>query len=319
MSITLAVVMDPIADIKYHKDTTLALLLAAQERDWQLLYMEQSDLYLQQGEAWGSLRNLRVKNSPDSWFQLGIRQEMKLGHIDVILMRKDPPFDNEYIYSTYLLELAQQQGALVVNDPRSLRDCNEKIFATQFPQCCPPLLVTRDMMRLRDFHQQHGDVIFKPLDGMGGSRIFRCRYDDPNVGVILETLTNFGQQTIMAQRYIPEILEGDKRILVIDGEAVPYCLARIPAKGETRGNLAAGGRGVAQPLTSQDYWIVEQVAPVLKEKGLLFVGLDVIGQYLTEINVTSPTCAREIDKAYNTNIGERLMLAIEKRLQGRLS
>ena len=317
MSISLAVVMDPIADIKYYKDTTLALLLAAQERGWQLYYMEQSDLYLQQGEAWGSLRNLRVKDSPDSWFQLGIRQEIKLGHVDVILMRKDPPFDNEYIYSTYLLELAQQQGALVVNDPRSLRDCNEKIFATRFPQCCPPLLVTRDMMRLRDFHQQHGDVIFKPLDGMGGSRIFRCRYDDPNVGVILETLTNFGQQTIMAQRYIPEILEGDKRILVIDGEAVPYCLARIPAKGETRGNLAAGGRGVAQPLTSQDYWIVEQVAPVLKEKGLLFVGLDVIGQYLTEINVTSPTCAREIDKAYNTNIGERLMLAIEKRLQGR--
>lgn len=317
MSISLAVVMDPIADIKYYKDTTLALLLAAQERGWQLYYMEQSDLYLQQGEAWGSLRNLRVKDSPDSWFQLGIRQEMKLGHVDVILMRKDPPFDNEYIYSTYLLERAQQQGALVVNDPRSLRDCNEKIFATQFPQCCPPLLVTRDMMRLRDFHQQHGDVIFKPLDGMGGSRIFRCRYDDPNVGVILETLTNFGQQTIMAQRYIPEILEGDKRILVVDGEAVPYCLARIPAKGETRGNLAAGGSGVAQPLSSQDYWIVEQVAPVLKEKGLLFVGLDVIGQYLTEINVTSPTCAREIDKAYNTNIGERLMIAIEKRLQGR--
>lgn len=319
MSITLAVVMDPIADIKYYKDTTLALLLAAQERGWQLFYMEQSDLYLQQGEAWGSLRNLRVKDSPDSWFHLGIRQEMKLGLVDVVLMRKDPPFDNEYIYSTYVLERAQQQGALVVNDPRSLRDCNEKIFATQFPQCCPPLLVTRDMLRLREFHQQHGDVIFKPLDGMGGSRIFRCRYDDPNVGVILETLTNFGQQTIMAQRYIPEIVEGDKRILVIDGEAVPYCLARIPAKGETRGNLAAGGRGVAQPLTSQDYWIVEQVAPVLKEKGLLFVGLDVIGQYLTEINVTSPTCAREIDKAYNTGIGERLMVAIEKRLQGRHS
>jgi glutathione synthase len=319
MSITLAVVMDPIADIKYHKDTTLALLLAAQERGWQLYYMEQSDLYLQQGDAWGSLRNLRVKDSPDSWFHLGIRQEMKLGSLDVVLMRKDPPFDNEYIYSTYVLERAQQQGALVVNDPRSLRDCNEKIFATQFPQCCPPLLVARDMLRLREFHQQHNDVIFKPLDGMGGSRIFRCRYDDPNVGVILETLTNFGQQTIMAQRYIPEIVEGDKRILVIDGEAVPYCLARIPAKGETRGNLAAGGRGVAQPLTSQDHWIVEQVAPVLKEKGLLFVGLDVIGQYLTEINVTSPTCAREIDKAYNTGIGERLMVAIEKRLQGRHS
>lgn len=317
MSISLGVVMDPIADIKYYKDTTLALLLAAQERGWQLFYMEQSDLYLQQGDAWGSMRNLGVKDSPDSWFQLGIRQEMKLGSLDVILMRKDPPFDNEYIYSTYILEKAQQEGALVVNDPRSLRDCNEKIFATQFPQCCPPLIVSRDMLRLREFHEQQGDVIFKPLDGMGGSRIFRCRHDDPNIGVILETLTNFSQQTIMAQRYIPEITEGDKRILVIDGEAVPFCLARVPAKGETRGNLAAGGRGVAQPLTSQDYWIVEQIAPTLTARGLLFVGLDVIGQYLTEINVTSPTCAREIDKAYNTKIGTQLMSAIEKRLQGR--
>ena len=317
MPISLGVVMDPIADIKYHKDTTLALLLAAKERGWQLYYMEQSDLYLQQGEAYGSMRNLNVKDSPDSWFQLGIQQEIKLGLLDVVLMRKDPPFDNEYIYSTYILEAAQKQGALVVNDPKSLRDCNEKIFATQFPQCCPPLLVSRDMMRLRDFHEQQGDVIFKPLDGMGGSRIFRCQYDDPNIGVILETLTDFGRQTIMAQRYIPEIADGDKRILVVDGEAVPYCLARIPAKGETRGNLAAGGRGVAQPLTSHDHWIVEQVAPVLKEKGLLFVGLDVIGQYLTEINVTSPTCAREIDKAYGTSIGTELIKAIEKRLQGK--
>jgi glutathione synthase len=317
MSISLGVVMDPIADIKFYKDTTLALLLAAQERGWQLYYMEQSDLYLQQGDAYGSMRNLKVKNSPDSWFHLGIREEIKLGLLDVILMRKDPPFDNEFIYSTYILETAQKQGALVVNDPRSLRDCNEKIFATQFPQCCPSLLVSRDMMRLREFHEQHGDVIFKPLDGMGGSRIFRCRQDDPNLGVILETLTNFSQQTIMAQAYIPEISEGDKRILVVDGEPIPYCLARIPAKGETRGNLAAGGRGVAQPLTAQDYWIVEQVAPVLKEKGLLFVGLDVIGKYLTEINVTSPTCAREIDKAYDTAIGAQLIKAIEKRLQGK--
>lgn len=319
MSISLGVVMDPIASIKYQKDTTLALLLAAQEQGWQLYYMEQSDLYLQQGEAYASMRNLSVKDSPDSWFHLGTRQENKLGSLNVILMRKDPPFDNEFIYSTYILEAAQKQGALVVNDPRSLRDCNEKVFATQFPQCCPPLLVSRDMLRLREFHEQHGDVIFKPLDGMGGSRIFRCRHDDPNLGVILETLTDFGQQTIMAQRYIPEIVDGDKRILVVDGEPVPYCLARIPSKGETRGNLAAGGRGVAQPLTAEDYWIVEQVAPSLKEKGLLFVGLDVIGRYLTEINVTSPTCAREIDKAYNTAIGARLIKAIEKRLQGKNS
>lgn len=317
MAISLGVVMDPIADIKFYKDTTLALLLAAQERGWNLNYMEQRDLYLLQGEARATTRNLFVADNSDSWFELGLHEDKKLGDLDVIIMRKDPPFDNEYVYSTYILEAAQHQGALVVNDPRSLRDCNEKIFATQFPQCCPPVLVSRDMLRLREFHVSHGDVIFKPLDGMGGSRIFRCRDDDPNVGVILETLTEFGTQTIMAQRYIPAISDGDKRILVVDGEPVPYCLARIPAKGETRGNLAAGGRGVAQPLTDQDYWIAEQVAPTLKAKGLLFVGLDVIGNYLTEINVTSPTCAREIDNAYNTGIGSLLIDAIERKLAAR--
>lgn len=317
MTISLGVVMDPIADITFYKDTTLALLLAAQERGWDLYYMEQKDLYLLQGEARATTRNLFVADNADSWYELGLQEDKRLGDLDVILMRKDPPFDNEYIYSTYILEAAQQQGALVVNDPRSLRDCNEKIFATQFPQCCPPVLVSRDMPRLREFHLTHGDVIFKPLDGMGGSRIFRCRQDDPNVGVILETLTEFGQQLIMAQRYIPAITAGDKRILVVDGEAVPYCLARIPAQGETRGNLAAGGRGVAQPLTEKDQWIVEQVAPTLKAKGLMFVGLDVIGEYLTEINVTSPTCAREIDKAYNTGIGSRLMDAIARKLAAR--
>ncbi|HWV15340.1 MAG TPA: glutathione synthase [Cellvibrio sp.] len=315
MLLSLGVVMDPIADIKFHKDTTLALLLAAQKRGWSLHYMEQKDLYLQQGEARASMRHLSVSQDPDDWYNLGLREDRALADLHVILMRKDPPFDNEFIYSTYVLEMAQKKGTLVVNDPRSLRDCNEKIFATQFPHCCPPVLVSRDMDRLRMFHHEHLDVIFKPLDGMGGSSIFRCRQDDPNIGVILETLTQHGSQTIMAQRYIPEISEGDKRILVVDGEPVPYCLARVPAKGETRGNLAAGGTGIAQPLTEQDYWIVEQVAPTLKEKGLLFVGLDVIGKYLTEINVTSPTCAREIDKAYGTHIGARLMDAIENRLQ----
>ncbi len=319
MAISLGIVMDPIADIKFHKDTSLALLLAAQERGWDLFYMEQSDLYLLQGEARARTRPLFVANNADSWFELGPQEDRLLGDLDVILMRKDPPFDNEYIYSTYILETAQQQGALVVNDPRSLRDCNEKLFATQFPQCCPALMVSRDMARLRDFHAQQGDVIFKPLDGMGGSRIFRCKADDPNVGVILETLTEFGQQLTMAQRYVPEITQGDKRILVVDGEPVPYCLARIPAQGETRGNLAAGGRGVAQPLTERDLWIVSQVAPSLKAKGLMFVGLDVIGDYLTEINVTSPTCVREIDKAYNTAIGARLMDAIERKLAARAS
>jgi len=319
MAISLGIVMDPIAAISFYKDTSLALLLAAQERGWDLYYMEQADLYLAQGEARANARTLFVADSADGWFELGLAEDLRLGDLDVILMRKDPPFDSEYIYSTYILETAQQQGSLVVNDPRSLRDCNEKLFATQFPQCCPPLLVSRDMARLREFHRAQGDVIFKPLDGMGGSRIFRCREDDPNVGVILETLTNFGQQLTMAQRYIPAIKEGDKRILVVDGEAVPYCLARIPAKGETRGNLAAGGTGIAQPLSERDRWIVSQVAPSLTARGLLFVGLDVIGEYLTEINVTSPTCAREIDKAHNTAIGARLMDAIERKLAARVA
>jgi glutathione synthase len=313
MTLSIGVVMDPISDIKFHKDTTLALLLAAQSRGWSLHYMEQSYLYLLQGEARATTRRLTVRKDPDDFFCLGTSEDRPLAQLDVILMRKDPPFDNEFIYSTYILEAAQKQGTLVVNDPRSLRDCNEKVFATLFPQCCPPVLVSRDAVKLREFHQLHSDVIFKPLDGMGGSRIFRCRHDDPNVGVILETLTEMGTQTIMAQRYIPEITEGDKRILVIDGEPVPYCLARVPAKGETRGNLAAGGTGIAQPLSDQDRWIVSQVAPTLREKGLLFVGLDVIGNYLTEINVTSPTCAREIDKAYDTDIGGLLMNAIERR------
>jgi glutathione synthase len=317
MAITLGIVMDPIQSINVHKDTSLALLLAAQERGFDLLYMEQEDLYLAQGDAFAKVRPLFVMDNKDKWYELGPAEDKRLGDINVILMRKDPPFDNEYIYSTYILEAAQRQGALVVNDPRSLRDCNEKIFATQFPQCCPTLVVSRDMARLRDFHRTHGDVIFKPLDGMGGSRIFRCKADDPNVGVILEVLTHFGRDLIMAQQYIPEIVQGDKRILVIDGEAVPYCLARIPASGETRGNLAAGGSGVAQPLTDRDRWIVAQVADSLKEKGLMFVGLDVIGDYLTEINVTSPTCAREIDRAFDTKIGHKLIDAIERKLAAR--
>ncbi len=315
MTISVGVVMDPITNIQFYKDTSLALLLAAQKRGWQLHYMEQGDLYLLQGQARASSRALSVMDNPDSWFELGPRADIALSELDVILMRKDPPFDNEYIYSTYILEAAEKQGTLVLNRPQSLRDCNEKIFATQFPQCCPPVLVSRTATQLRDFHREHGDVIFKPLDGMGGSSIFRCRADDPNVGVILETLTRHGQQSIMAQRYIPEITLGDKRILVIDGEPVPYCLARVPAQGETRGNLAAGGTGIAQPLSEQDYWIVSQVAPTLRDKGLVFVGLDVIGNYLTEINVTSPTCAREIDRAFETDIGGRFMDAIARRLE----
>ncbi len=315
MGVSLGVVMDPIASINFKKDSTLALLLAAQAKGWQLHYMEQADLYLEQGVAMASTRALAVCDNAERWFELQPAVGTRLGDLDVILMRKDPPFDSEYVYSTYVLEAAQDQGAMVVNDPQSLRDCNEKVFATRFPACCPPVLVSRNTEQLRQFHASHRDVIYKPLDGMGGSGIFRCGPRDPNIGVILETLTRHGRETIMAQRYIPEITRGDKRILIVDGEPVPYCLARIPAAGETRGNLAAGARGQPQPLTDRDRWIVSQVAPTLRAKGLLFVGLDVIGDYLTEINVTSPTCVREIDSAYDTAIGSRLMDAIETRLQ----
>ena len=317
MAVKLGVVMDPIADITYKKDTTLALLWAAQDRGWELHYMEQGDLYLMQGEARGRVAPLEVFRDPDRWFSMGDAVDRPLADLDVILMRKDPPFDNEYIYSTYILEAAERKGTLIVNRCQSLRDCNEKIFATQFPECCPTVMVSADMQRLRAFFEEHGDTIFKPLDGMGGSAIFRVRPGDPNVSVILETLTNHGRQTIMAQTFLPEIVDGDKRILMINGEAVPYCLARVPLAGETRGNLAAGGQGRPQPLTERDAWIAAQVGPTLKEKGLFFVGLDVIGDYLTEINVTSPTCVREIDAGFDLDIGGDLMDCIEGEIQSR--
>lgn len=263
----------------------------------------------------GNTRDLTVFDDNDHWYTLGAPTQMPLGDLDIILMRKDPPFDSPFLHSTFILEAAAEQGALVVNDPKSLRDCNEKLFAIQFPHCCPPLRVSNNSDRLREFHQQHQDVIFKPLDGMGGSGIFRCKPDEPNLGVIFETLTENGQQYIMAQKFIPDIKNGDKRILVVNGKAIPYALARVPSQGETRGNLAAGGTGRPQPLTERDRWIVAEVAPTLIEKNLFFVGLDVIGDYLTEINVTSPTCAREIDNAYDTQIGKTLMLALEQQLQ----
>lgn len=315
MTIRLGVVMDPIEHINLKKDTTMAMLWAASDRNWSLTYMEQSDLYQRSDEPRAKAAPLKVYKDSPNYFELGEKQDIALTELDVILMRKDPPFDNEFIYSTYILEAAEKQGVLVVNRPQSLRDCNEKMFATQFPQCCPPLIVSRDAQTLRDFHQEHGDVIYKPLDGMGGSSIFRVKEDDPNIGVIIETLTEYGQQTIMAQRYLPEIVEGDKRILMVNGEPIPFCLARIPAKGETRGNLAAGGSGRVQPLSERDNWIAEQVGPILKAKGLLFAGLDVIGNYLTEINVTSPTCVREIDREQNTNIAGRLMDCIAEQLK----
>ena len=315
MTRRLGVVMDPIASINYKKDSTLAMLWAAADRGWEIFYMEQGDLYLEQGVPRATMRPLEVFRDSSAWYRLGESARTDLGELDVILMRKDPPFNNEYIYSTYMLESAQDYGVLVVNDPQSLRDCNEKMFATQFPQCCPPLLVSRNLEQLREFHAQHDDVVFKPLDGMGGSMIFRVQSGDPNLNVILETLTGHGESTIMAQRYLPEISDGDKRILIIDGKPVDYALARIPSAGEGRGNLAAGGKGEARPLTDRDRWICSEVAESLRERNLLFVGLDVIGDYLTEINVTSPTCIREIDNAYNVGIAELLMDSIEHRLK----
>jgi glutathione synthase len=314
MRIKLGIVMDPMGSISYKKDTSLAMLMAAQERGWELHYMEQSGLYLRDGVARGKMHPLQVAWDKDNWYALGEPMDQPLANLDVILMRKDPPFDNEYIYSTYLLEQAESSGTLVVNRPQSLRDCNEKIFATQFPQCCPPVLVSARADILRDFHREHGDVIFKPLDGMGGSSIFRVKQDDPNLSVILETLTGHGHHQIMAQRFIPEIVDGDKRILLVDGDPVPYALARVPAVGETRGNLAAGGSGIARPLTERDRWICSQVRDTVRAKGLMFVGLDVIGDYLTEINVTSPTCVREINAAYNLDIAGDLMECIARRL-----
>ena len=314
MGVKLGVVMDPIEKVNYKKDSTMAMLWAAADRGWELSYMTPQDVFLDQGEALASMTQLSVFRDPAHFFEKGETTTRRLADLDVILMRKDPPFDNEYVYTTYLLEVAERKGTLIVNRCASLRDCNEKVFATQFPQCCPPVLVSADNERLKAFYAEHGDVIFKPLDGMGGSSIFRVKPEDPNLNVILETLTEFGQTTIMAQRFIPEISEGDKRILLVNGEAIPYCLARVPLAGENRGNLAAGGSGVAQELTDRDRWIVEQVAPTLKEKDLIFVGLDVIGDYLTEINVTSPTCIREIDAAFDTDIGGQLMDCIMERL-----
>lgn len=290
------------------------MMMEAQRRGWEIHYMEMNDLSLEQGKAVARTRVVSLKEDPNGWFEFQSEQEIALSELDAVLMRKDPPFDTEYIYATYILERAEVEGTLIVNKPQSLRDCNEKLFTAWFPELTPTTMVTRRADKIKAFHQQHGDVILKPLDGMGGSSIFRVMNGDPNVSVIIETLTNMGQNYCMAQTFVPDISNGDKRILVVDGEPMPYCLARIPAKGETRGNLAAGGRGEARPLSETDRRIAEAVAPTLKEKGLIFVGLDVIGDKLTEINVTSPTCIREIEAAFDISITGKLMDAIERRL-----
>ena len=314
MGLRIGVLMDPISGINTKKDSTLGLLRAATKAGHEIVYLGQKDLFIKAGETFANLRPLEVFENDDNWYALSESYTASLSSLDVVLMRKDPPFDMEFFYTTQLLEDAERRGTLIVNRCESLRNCNEKLFATQFPQCCPPLLVSRDQDALKQFHNEHGDVIYKPLDGMGGQSIFRVSENDPNLNVILETLTRNGGETIMAQRYLPEIKAGDKRILMVNGEAVPFCLARLPMAGENRGNLAAGGSGVVQPLSERDQWIAAQVGPTLRKKGLLFVGLDVIGDYLTEINVTSPTCMREIDRTENTQIAEKVIAAIEVAL-----
>lgn len=313
MALKVGMIMDPIADISLHKDSSFAMLLAAQSRGWPLYYMEQGDLFLLDGVVYAEMRALSVEDNPAGWFQLGEAEIRPLADLDVVLNRKDPPFNMEYIYTTYLLDLAESAGVRVINQPGSVRAANEKLFAAWFTPCCPPTLVSADKKRIREFRDQQGDIIIKPLDGMGGSSVFKVDKGDPNFSVIVETLTEHGQQRVMSQRYLPAIQDGDKRVLMIDGEPVPYALARIPADGETRGNIAAGGRTEGRPLTDRDRWICEQVGPSLRERGLMFVGLDVIGDYLTEINVTSPTCIRELDRAFDLDIGGQLMDAIEAK------
>ena len=314
MNVKLGVVMDPIESIHFYKDSTLAMLLAAQSRGWEIYYMEQADLLLRDSRCLAGMSRLEVKNDSDGWFTRSEREIRPLGTLDAVLMRKDPPVDMEYMYTTFLLERAETEGVLVVNRPAALRNASEKLYTAWFGQCCPPTLASRNMTSLKNFLDEHRDIVVKPLNGMGGASVFRVRQEDPNLNVILETITDNGRRSAMAQRYLPEILQGDKRILMIDGEPFPYALARIPAAGELRGNLAAGGTGIGVTLTDRDRWICEQVSPALRSAGLLFTGLDVIGDYLTEINVTSPTCIRELDSLYNSDIAGQLMDVVASRL-----
>jgi glutathione synthase len=315
---SLAVVMDPIAKIKFAKDSTLAMLLAAAARGWQLTYFEQSDLFLRDGVAYGRGRPLKVFADPSRWFELGEQALMPLGDFDCVFMRKDPPFDAEYIYTTYILERAELAGAFVANRPQGLRDMNEKVFTAWFPQCCAPTLITRSASEITAFAGEHGKIVVKPLDGMGGKSIFVTEKGDKNLPVIIETLTDNGARFAIAQRYVPDIsATGDSRVLLIDGEPVPYALARIPAAHDNRGNLAAGAKGVGRELNDRDRWLSAEIGPVLAERGMVFVGIDVIGGFVTEINVTSPTGIRELDAQFGLNIGDMVIAAFERRLAAR--
>ncbi len=321
MPLSVAVLMDPIGAIKIVKDTTFAMLLEAQRRGHALFYLEQGDLALRDGTPWARLAPLTVKDDPSGWFSLGEPRWQDLRELDVVLMRKDPPVDQQFIYDTLVLEAAQHHGVRVINDPRALRDCNEKMFTLHFPQCTAPTLVARDPIELRRFVEEHGEAVLKPLDGMGGRGIFRVKAGDANLNSMLETLLGGdshgqGRQFAVAQKFIAQISAGDKRVLLVDGEPVPYALARIPQGDEFRGNLAAGGRGEGVPLSDRDRWIAAEVGPELVRRGLRFVGLDVIGDYLTEINVTSPTCVRELDAQFGLNIAGTLFDAIERTAAG---
>lgn len=315
-NIRTGVVMDPIGGINIKKDSTFAMLLEAQRRGHELLYMEPGDLGVCDGEALGAMRPITVKDDPAGWFELGPAETRPLAGLDLILMRRDPPFDLDYIYLTYILELAEAAGALVINRPGALRDANEKFFITQFPQCCVPMVITRRISEIRKFVEQQGRSVVKPLDGMGGDSVFQLRPGDPNNNVIMETITGNGRRLVMAQLYIEEISEGDRRILMINGEPVPHALARFPGEGDFRGNLAKGGTGRGVALTERDYWICRQVGPELKRRGILFAGLDVIGDWLSEVNVTSPTCIRELDREYGLNIAGQMFDEAEVQLKG---
>ena len=314
MTIKLGMVMDPIDHININKDTSFAMMLEAQVRGWEIHYMQLSDLYLRDGVAHAQTQQVTVQRDQVHWYSIVSEQNLPLAELDCIMMRKEPPVDQAYIYATHILELAEQAGVYVVNKPQSLRDANEKLFTAWFPQCCTETLVTSQASLIRDFLNEHQEIILKPLDGMGGVSVFHLHSNDPNLSVIIETISANGTQQVIAQRYLPEIKEGDKRILIVNGEVVPYALARIPAQGETRGNIAAGGKAKGQYLSDRDQWIAQQVGPILKEKGLVFVGIDVIGDYLTEINVTSPTCVQELDAQFGLNICAQLMSHVETKI-----
>lgn len=312
---SLAVIMDPIQSISPKKDTTLALLLKAKSRGFDLHYLEMRDLFLKYGAAWGASQPLEVFEDPSHWYELGLKTEQPLNQFDVIFMRKDPPVNMEYIYATYILEQVESNGTLVLNPPKALRDLNEKLYATWFPQCMPPTLVSACKTKIHSFIQEQGAVVLKPLAGMGGQGIFKCQADDPNVHVIIDTVTQNGSRYIMAQQFLEAIFQGDRRILLIEGEPLPYALARVPKEGDFRGNLAAGGSGHGVLLSERDHWICEQIKSSVQERKLLLVGIDVIGDYLTEINITSPTCVRELEAEYNLDITGEILDCIEARLE----